>query len=126
MVDSKRNGTMPFRAPESSRVIGRERHTVADGTYKVLATLQSGERSYRVAGELLVLGEGAQLRMYRFHVADHGEWVAERKIILPLAYPEIAAAEQPTKDFDFVLCDPVALDEATAATMFGPLGPPAT
>jgi hypothetical protein len=126
MVDSMRNGTAAFRDLEESGSIGRERQPLANGTYKVLATLQCGEQSYRVAGELQVHGETAQLRTHRFHVPNQDEWLADRKIVLPLAYPEVAPAERPARDFDFVLCDPVALDEATAATLFGPTGPPAT
>jgi hypothetical protein len=120
-----RNTTAPFHSAESSRIIGREPR-LSDGTCRVLATLECGEKTYRVVAELLVRDDVAQLRVHRFDLPDREEWFAERKLMLPVSRPELVRLEAPVKEVEFALAAPVRLDEHTMAVLFGPSGPPAT
>jgi hypothetical protein len=118
------NQTIPFLTAQRSRIIGAETHTLADGLYRVLATLIFGERSYRVLGDLLIDAGDAQLQFYRFDVSTQDEWFAERKLSVPVARTELAAIEQKVNGAEFVLCSPVRLDQAKAVAVFGNSGPP--
>ena len=92
--------------------------------YRVLATIDTGVTSYRVFADLHV-GEGtAELRLYRFEIPQQDEWFAERKVNLPVAWPELAPLEQELNGAEFVLITPVFLDEAKAVALFGAAGPP--
>jgi hypothetical protein len=125
VADSLLNQTMPFLTAQRSRVIGAETHTLADGLYRVLATLIFGERSYRILADLLIDEGDAQLQFYRFDVSTQDEWFAERKLSVPVARTELAAIEQKVNGAEYVLCSPVRLDHAKAVAVFGNSGPPA-
>jgi hypothetical protein len=118
--------TAPLLAAERSRINGSENHAVADGVYRVLATLNSGGKRYRIFAELLVDGGDAQLRFHRFEAPARDEWFAEQKINVSVARPEIVPLEEKINGADFVLCAPVRLDENKIAAIFGSSGPPAT
>ena len=83
--------TEQFRVPETeqSRVMGPRSASLADGVYRVLATLVAGEKRYRVFAELLVDDGEAELRFYRFEVPTKDELFAERKIAVPVARSEV-------------------------------------
>jgi hypothetical protein len=98
----------------------------SDSVHRVLATLNCGENSYRVVGDLLVHADATELRLFRFDVPNADEWFAERKILIPVSHPEIAPLKQNIRGVEFQLCEPLALDETTAAAVFGAAGPPAT
>ena len=117
--------TLPFRVTEHSRVFhSAGRHSPEDGTYRVLATIDTGLNSYRVFADLHVCDGMAELRLYRFEIPQQDEWFAERKVSLPVAWPELAPLEQHVNGAEFVLVTPVTLDEAKAVALFGVSGPP--
>jgi hypothetical protein len=123
--DSKRNSAVAFRATEHSTIIGRENSRSADVAHRVLATLTTGEKEYRVMGDLLIRHGIPELRLHRFKVPDASEWFAERKIVLlPVPDSTLAPLEQPLKGAEFRLSSPIALDAEAAAALFGPAGPP--
>ena len=115
---------VPFRVTERSTIVGRQEPPIADGSYKVLATLIAGDKTYRLTSELVVRNGNAQLRLHRFGVADSEQWFAERKVSIPLPNAELAPLEHPLKEVHFMLRSPVALDDETAEKIFGPDGPP--
>ena len=119
------NKTLPFRVTDHPRVVRSPgRHSPENGVYRVLATIDTGVTSYRVFADLHV-GEGtAELRLYRFEIPQQDEWFAERKVNLPVAWPELAPLEQELNGAEFVLITPVFLDEAKAVALFGAAGPP--
>jgi hypothetical protein len=123
VADSERNLTLPFRATEHLSIVGAEHRNIANSTHKVLVTLQTGGKAYRVVADLVVRGGTTELRLYRFDAPNSDEWFAERKIVIPVARPEIAPLEHPIKGIEFALSGPIVLDEATAAELFGPTGP---
>lgn len=125
MADHILNKSVPFLAAERSRTIGVGKHAVADGTYRVLAMLIVGEKSYRILGDLLIDEGDAQLHFYRFDVSTHDEWFAERKLTMPVTRAEIEPVESNVRGAEFVLCSPVRLDQAKAVAVFGASGPPA-
>lgn len=119
------NKSLPFRVTEHSRVLrSADRHSPADGTYRVLATIDNGTNSYRVFADLHVGDGTAELRLYRFEIPQQDEWFAERKVSLPVPWPELAPLEQAVNGAEFVLITPVTLDESKATALFGPSGPP--
>ncbi|MGH7956293.1 MAG: hypothetical protein ACREH8_04690 [Opitutaceae bacterium] len=118
------NRTLPFPAADPTRGIDAEKSSVADGTYRVLATLECGARSYRVFADLIASGGNAQLRIFRFELPGQNEWFAERKINIPISRPEIAPLPHKISGAEFVLCTPVRLDEAQGAAFFGEGGLP--
>jgi len=121
----KVNKTLSFRVTEHSRVFhSAGRHSPEDGTYRVLATIEIGTKSYRVFADLHVGDGTAELRMYRFEIPQQDEWFAERKINIPVPWPELAPLEQELNGAEFVLITPVTLDEAKAAALFGGGGQP--
>jgi hypothetical protein len=118
--------SLPFLASERSRAAGVGAAPVSDGSYKVLATLVAGAKSYRILAEMVVEDEKACLRFYRFDVPPRDEWFAERKINLPIARPEIAPLKQHVAGAEFVLCAAVCLEESEVEEIFGASGPPVT
>jgi hypothetical protein len=124
----QRSRTIPFRATDESRITDWDRQltSLADGTYRVLATLDADGRVYRVFADLNVSDGSAQLRLFRFELPQADEWFAERKLTLSVARPEIRRLEQKIGDAEFVLCSPVRLDAAECEALFGPSGPPVT
>ena len=125
VADSKLNRTLPFLAGErAARVIGPGESAPEDGTYRVLASLVAGEKTYRVFGDLKVERGHAVLRFFRFEQPGQDEWFTERKVNLPVPRPEIARLEHPVADAKYVLCSPVRLDESKAESVFGGSGPP--
>ncbi len=116
---------MAFLPAERSRTVGRERTPLSNGSYEVLATLEAGEQSYGVFAELIVDGGNAYLRMHRFDVPDGAEWLVERKVNVPVHWPEIEPLEPKAKGAEFRLRSPVPLDDESVAAVFGPAGPPA-
>jgi hypothetical protein len=119
------NKTLPFRVTEHPRVFhSAGRHSPENGIYRVLATIDTGENSYRVFGDLHVGDGTAELRLYRFEIPHQDEWFAERKVNLPVPWPELAPLEQELNGAEFVLITPVTLDEAKASALFGASGPP--
>ena len=114
VADTKRNLSASLRVAERSTVIGRDEPIIAVQTHQVLATLTMGDKTYRVLGDLRTRHGSAELRF------------AERKIVVPVAHPELARLEPPLKGVEFMLRAPIALDAATAAAVFGSAGPPAT
>ena len=123
--DPRMNKTLSYLAPERTRIVGREREQLADGDYRVLATLLYGERSYRVFADLCVENGSAELRLHRFDHVSGDEWFVERKVTLHVAQPELLPLPQKVNGTDFQLCAPLRLDETKAAVVFGPAGPPA-
>ena len=115
---------IPFRATERATIIGREESKITDGTYKVLATLIAGDKTYRLTSELMVRNGNAQLRLHRFDVANSDQWFAERKVVVPLPNAEVAPLEHRLKEVEFVLRTPITLDPETVEKIFGPSGPP--
>ena len=115
---------VPFRVTERSTIVGRQEPPIADGSYKVLATLIAGDKTYRLTSELMVRNGNAQLRLHRFGVADSDQWYADRKVVIPLPDAELAPLDHRLKDVEFMLRAPVALDDETAGKVFGPNGPP--
>jgi hypothetical protein len=125
VAESNVNKALGFRVTEQPRVLhSAGRHSPENGTYRVLATIDTGENSYRVFGDLHVDDGTAELRLYRFEIPHQDEWFAERKINLPVAWPELAPLEQEVNGAEFVLVTPVTLDEAKATALFGASGPP--
>jgi hypothetical protein len=92
----------------------------------VLATLCVGEETYRVFADLHVIAEGAYLRLHRFDLPNGDDWLAERKINIPVVEPDIAPLEKRIGEVEYALSAPVWLDAAKAAAFFGRWGPPAT
>lgn len=119
------NPSIPFFSAQRSRKIAGETLIIADGLYRVLATLIFGERSYRILGDLLIDAGDAQLQFYRFDVATQEDWFAERKLSIPIVRTDLAPIEHPVNGAEFVLCSPVRLDQAKAVDVFGHSGPPA-
>ena len=126
MGDSMRNRTAPFRVIEQSRIIGSEKPSISDGVYRVLATLDSGGKLYRIFAELIVDDGKAQLRFRGFEAPTRDEWLAGQKLSVPVTQPEIAPLEQKINGADFMLCAPVRLDEREMKAVFGSNEPPAT
>src|SRR5688572_23275815 len=63
------NKTLSLRVNEQSRIMhSADRISPADGTYRVLATIDSGGKSYRVFADLHVDDGLAELRLYRFEI----------------------------------------------------------
>ena len=125
VAESKVSKTLSFRVTEHSRVFhSAGRHSPEDGTYRVIATIDTGVDTYRVFADLHVRDGMAELRMYRFEIPQQDEWFAERKITLSVPWPELAPLEQEVNGAEFVLITPVTLDEARAAALFGASGPP--
>lgn len=104
--------------------MGREHSRVADVTHRVLVTLTTGGKEYRIMGDLLIRQGTPELRLHRFDVPDANEWFAERKILLPVSDPKLVPLEHPVKGAEFLLSSSIALDEDAAAALFGPAGPP--
>ena len=125
VVDMETNKTMSFHATQS-RIVTSEKPVPADGTYRVLATLDYRGSSYRVFADLNVDDGAAHLRVFRFEVPQQDEWFAERKINLPVVWTDLAPLEQEVNGAEFVLRAPVRIDEDTAIALFGPSGPPVT
>jgi len=117
--------TLPFLAAAPGRRSSVERISIADGTHRVLATLECGARTYRVLADLIVTGQDAHLRLYRFELPSQDEWFAERKLNLSLSNPEIVPLTENIGDAEFVLREPVHLDDTDVAALFGEAGPPA-
>lgn len=125
MTESIANKTLPFRVSQHSPVVhSAGRYSPEDGTYRVLATIDTGANSYRVFADLNVGDGTAELRLYRFEIPQQDEWFAERKISVPVPWPELAPLEQELNGAEFVLITPVTLDEAKATALFGASGPP--
>jgi hypothetical protein len=126
VVETQMNKTMSFRTTETSRILGADRALVSDGTYRVLATLEYRDCSYRTFGDLNIDDGTAQLRVFRFELASADEWFAQRKMNLNVVWPDFALLEHKVDGAEFVLRAPVRLNEAEAAEFFGPSGPPVT
>jgi hypothetical protein len=118
--------TIPFSTEGAARAIGLEPTVVQDGTYRVLASLVYGTRTYRVFGDLVARDGNAHLRCFRFELPSQDEWFAQRKISLPIATPEIVRLAHRISGAEFALCQPVHLDDAVASEFFGEAGPPVT
>lgn len=126
MADTMLYRTVPFRAGGRDHLVDTPRELVADGTYRVLATLRAGERSYRVLGDLVVDEGDAELRFYRFQVATADEWFAERKMSVSVRRAELARCEYQVSGADYVLHPHVHLSEENTAAVFGSSGLPET
>lgn len=116
--------SLPSLPTESVRPVGKG--TPSDRKHAVLATLCVGEETYRLFADLIVTAESAYLRLHRFDLPSGDDWLAERKINIPVAEPDIVPLETKLGSADFVLSAPIWLDEATARALFGRWGPPAT
>ena len=123
MAELKAPRTLSYLASEQSRVIGRERDSIPDGEYRVLATLIAGERSYRVFADLVMHSGDAELALHRFDHVTGDEWFVDRKVKLHLPHVELAPMPN-LNGASFRLSAPLRLDEVKAAVVFGPSGPP--
>jgi hypothetical protein len=117
--------TLPFLATAPGRRSSVETVSIAEGTYRVLATLEYGARTYRVLADLILTDQDARLRLYRFELPGQDEWFAERKLNLSLSNPEVVPLAENIGDAEFILQEPVHLDDTDAAAVFGETGPPA-
>ena len=97
-----------------------------DGTYRVLATLVAGAERYRVFADLSVNDGNAYLRLHRFDLPNGDDWLAERKMSIPVLKSDIKPLEKILGDVEYILTTPLPLDDARAAAFFGRCGPPAT
>jgi hypothetical protein len=111
---------------ERPRSVGQPATPRKEGTYRVLATLIVGEESYRVFADMIVSAESNYLRFHRFDLPNGDDWMAERKISIPVIQSDIAPLEKKLGDVEFILCFPVRLDETKTKDVFGCWGPPAT
>lgn len=116
--------SIPFIPTERSPSGGKG--TPGNRKSTVLATLCVGEETYRLFADLVVTAESAYLRLHRFDLPSGDDWLAERKVNIPVAEPDIVPLETKLGSVEFVLLAPVWLDEATARAFFGRSGPPAT
>ena len=116
--------THPFPATTPSRTSTAGRVAIGAGTYRVLATLEHGSGTYRVLADLIVGDNEAQLRLFRFTLPRQDEWFSERKVNLLVSHPEIVPLVENIGDAEYVLRDPMRLDEVDAAAVFGEGGPP--
>ena len=98
----------------------------AERKQAVLATLCIGEETYRVFADLVVTAGSAYLRLHRFDLPQGDDWLAERKINIPVAEPDTVPLETKLGQAEYMLSSPIWLDEATARVFFGRWGPPAT
>jgi hypothetical protein len=116
--------TLPFLAAAPGRATRVGRVSLAEGSYRVLASLEFGASMYRVLADLIVTDQGAQLRLYRFELPGQDEWFSERKLNLTVPNPEIVPLVENIGDAEYVLREPVRLDGTDAAAVFGDAGPP--
>jgi hypothetical protein len=126
VAEFRSNNALPYLVTERPRSVSQPATPRKEGTYRVLATLIVDEESYRVFADMIVSAESAYIRFHRFDLPNADDWMAERKISVPVIQPDIAPLEKKLGDVEFILCFPVRLDEMNAKSIFGRWGPPAT